>query len=187
MHRTWSSMSRLSWANIHGLFWHYLAPCSPPLVSWSQSSVNHKYKNQDNFKSRVFFLLFLPIFSTKTKNGSQPELTFSMFRKLLVGETCFSSSFWYWKREVTFKSTLHNPWLPWQFLSIRIALLVSHTNVSYPYQSSILDKIKRYGKFDNLSTSWFWFSLDSSLIFTLLILVTHWLTDSLTPVFSGLR
>jgi len=30
-----------------------------------------------------------------------------------------------------------------------LALLVSHTNVSYPYQSSILDKIKRTGAFFN--------------------------------------
>ena len=76
LHRPWSSISRLSSANIHGLFWHYLAPCSPPLVSWSQSSVNHKYKNQDNFKSRVLFFLFLPILSTKIKRWQPTRANF---------------------------------------------------------------------------------------------------------------
>ena len=74
LHRTWSSMSRLSSENIHGLFWHYLAPCSPPLVSWSHSSVNHKDKNQDNFKSRVLF--YCSSLFSAPKCGSQPELTF---------------------------------------------------------------------------------------------------------------
>ena len=69
LHRTWSSMSRLSSANIHGLFWHYLAPCSPPLVSWSQSSVNHKYKNQDNFKSRVLFFTVPPHFQYQNEKN----------------------------------------------------------------------------------------------------------------------